>query len=137
MIMNNNKVNTQENLEGNIGILKVILKGTIISMLVTLIFLLIFSVVLTYTNLSEDIINPGIIVLTAISIIIGASISTIKTKKRGIVNGGIIGIVYMLFLYLISSMVTSNFGLDLYSVIMLVVGIMAGMLGGIVGVNMK
>lgn len=39
----------------------------------------------------------------------------------------------MLFLYLISSMVTSNFGLDLYSVIMLVVGIMAGMLGGIVG----
>lgn len=69
--MNNNKVNTQENLEGNIGILKVILKGTIISMLVTLIFLLIFSVVLTYTNLSEDILTQELLSLLPLALLLG------------------------------------------------------------------
>ena len=105
-----------------------ILKGCLISIIITLLMLFIFSIVLTYTSISENIIQPVIIVLTAISIIIGSSISTSKIKKNGIINGGIIGAIYMLFLYLMSSIINGSFMLTTYSLIMIIAGLLAGML---------
>ena len=67
-----------------------ILKGLGIALIITFIFLLILAIVLTYTNASEDIINPTIITITAISILIGSSISNMKIKKNGLINGGIV-----------------------------------------------
>lgn len=78
-----------------------------------------------------------IIISTIISILIGSSISTIKIRKNGIVNGGIIGLIYILGIYLISSMVEIGFALNIYSIIMIILSILAGMIGGIVGVNIK
>lgn len=114
-----------------------IFKGVIISFILTLIILFLFSLLLTYTNLNESMIPPVIIVVTVISILVGSSLSTIKIKKNGIVNGGIIGLTYILFIYLVSSIVRTGFGLNMYSIIMIVLSIFAGMIGGIVGVNIK
>lgn len=68
-----------------------IAKGVGIALLTSLILLLIFAIMLTYTNISESIISPVIIVITAISILIGSSIGNIKIKKNGLLNGGLIG----------------------------------------------
>ncbi len=46
-----------------------ILKGLIISIILTFIFLFIFALVLTYTNTSESIIGPVIIAITGVSIL--------------------------------------------------------------------
>lgn len=62
--------------------LKNIAKGVIISIIFTLIILFIFSILLTYTNISESFITPVIIVTTAISIFIGSSIGNFKMKKK-------------------------------------------------------
>ena len=56
--------------------IKNIAKGIFISLIATIVFLLIFSIILTYSNVKEDIINPVIIIITAISILIGSSISS-------------------------------------------------------------
>lgn len=108
-----------------------------LSFVLTLIFLFLFSIVLTYSNLSESSIPAVIILVTVISILIGSSISTTKIKKNGIVNGGIIGLIYIFSIYLISSIVQTGFNLNIYSIIMITVSIVAGMIGGIVGVNIK
>ena len=50
--------------------------GSVFAILLTFVFLLLFSVMLTYTNISEKTITPVVIVITAISILIGRSIST-------------------------------------------------------------
>lgn len=50
--------------------IKNIAKGVGIALVSTVIFLLIFSILLTYTDLSENMITPVIIVVTAISILI-------------------------------------------------------------------
>ena len=114
-----------------------ILKGVLISFLFTLIFLTIFSLLLVYTNLSEDTIKPVIITITGISIFIGSSFGTRKFKKNGLINGGIIGGTYILILYLISSSANSNFQIDLISTIMILIGVIGGILGGIIGVDTK
>jgi len=114
-----------------------ILKGLGIAFIITCIFLLILSIVLTYTNVSENIINPTIIIITALSILIGSSISNVKIKRNGLINGGIIGGVYIVLLYLFSSIFSMQFSLTIQSIIMIIAGIVFGVLGGIIGVNIS
>lgn len=114
-----------------------ILKGSIISIINTLILLIIFSAMLTYTNINENTIPTVIIICTALSILIGSQIATSKIKKNGILNGALVGIIYIAFLYIISSCITKNFSLNNYSIIMMLVSILIGGVGGIIGVNRK
>ena len=103
-----------------------IIKGVIISILFTLVLLTIFAVLLVYTNLQEETIKPVIITVTGISILVGSSISTKKIKKNGLINGAIIGGTYIFMLYIISSILNSNFSINITSIIMIVIGILGG-----------
>lgn len=114
-----------------------IIKGVIISIIFTLIFLFIFSIILTYTSISESFIPPVIIVITAISIFIGSSIGNLKMKKNGMLNGALIGGIYLLSIYLLSGIINHNFSLTAQSIIIIVAGMICGMFGGIIGVNKK
>ena len=114
-----------------------VLKGAGISLLMTVILLIIFSLLLTYTNIQENVINPVIIMITAVSILIGSSIGIGKMKKDGLINGAIVGVVYMIVIYLISSILNWEFKLNIQSIIMIGIGIAFGILGGIIGVNRK
>lgn len=112
-----------------------IIKGISIALISTIIFLLIFSLILTYTNVSEQFISPVIIVITAISIFIGSSIGNFKMKRNGLLNGAIIGGIYLTVIYLLSSILNHNFTMTIQSIIIIVAGMICGMLGGIIGIN--
>lgn len=114
-----------------------IIKGVIISIIFTLIFLFVFSIILTHTNISETFITPVIIIITAISIFIGSSIGNIKLKRNGLINGALIGGIYLLSIYLLSGIINQNFTLSTASIIIIVAGIICGMFGGIIGVNKR
>ena len=111
--------------------------GIMVSVVLTLILLFIFSIILAYTSTTESAIIPVIIGITGISILSGSSIATSKIKKKGIVNGMIVGGIYIFILYLISSILNANFNLNMYSITMIIIGIIAGAIGGMVGVNLK
>lgn len=111
--------------------------GIGISIGLTLILLFLFSVALTHTNISENTIAPMIIGITGISILAGSSITTAKIKKKGIANGMIIGGTYILMLYIISSSLNTGFAMNTNTIIMMIIGVFAGAIGGIVGVNLK
>lgn len=132
MINNTKKI---ENITQN-NMLKII-KGSIIAIILSIVFLFVFALLLAYTNVSENIISPVIIVISSISILVGSFISSIKIKKQGIVNGGIVGGIYIVVLYLLSSMVQNDFRVNTYAIVMIAVSILAGCVGGILGVNMK
>lgn len=118
----------------NNGILR-ITKGLIISFFISLISIFILALILTYSSISEKIIPITIMILTFISVLIGSVISTRKVSKNGMLNGGMIGGCYVIFLYLISSILNTGFQLNLYSILMIIVGMVAGLIGGIIGIN--
>lgn len=68
----------------------ILIKGTLFAWGVTLILLFIYSCVLAYTNVSDNTIPVVIIIITAISILIGSSLSSHSLKKSGLLNGGIV-----------------------------------------------
>ena len=112
-----------------------ILKGIGISFALTLIGMFVFAMILTFTNVSETMIPIVIIVLTFISIFIGSMISIRKIQKNGLTNGAFIGGIYVLLLYVLSSILDTGFTLNIYTIIMIAIGVIAGIIGGIVGVN--
>ena len=112
-----------------------ILLGSGISFLISLVLLLAISIVLTYTNISENIITVAVIVISALSILVGSIISALNINKNGILNGALVGAIYMITIYLLSSIFVSGFEINMQSVIMIAVSILAGMIGGIIGVN--
>lgn len=117
--------------------IKNIFIGVGISILFTLVLLIVFSIILTYTNVQESVINPVIMVITAISILFGSSIGNAKIRKNGLLNGGFVGGMYIIFIYLISSILNWRFSLNVQSVIMIIISVLFGILGGIIGVNRK
>ncbi len=123
---------------GNSNIILNILKGLVISIVFTLICLFIFSCLLVYTDISENLMRPVIIIITGISILIGSSLGNIKANKNGIVNGAIIGGLYILCIYVVSSLVNgANFALNMQSLLMIGIGLLGGVIGGVIGVNIK
>ena len=114
-----------------------ILKGVGISLGTTFILLVIFAAILTYTNLQESTITPVVIIITAVSLLIGSTLGNRKIQKNGLINGAIVGLIYILTLYLISSILNGNFALNISSIIMIIVSIFFGILGGVIAVNKK
>lgn len=138
-ITNINSVKKMEDItkeKSNSNLIKII-KGSAIAIVLSLIFLTIYAAILSFTSVSETTMVPVVLVLTGISILIGSSMSSISIKRQGIINGGLVGLIYVLFLYIVSSIAGIGFGLNMNAIIMLIVGIITGMIGGVIGVNMK
>lgn len=110
-----------------------ILKGSFLAIVVTFIFLFIFAIILTYSNIPESTITPIVIAITVISILIGSIISARNIGKNGMINGGAVGLIYISFIYITSSITFSGFQLSTKSIIMITFAIIAGIIGGAIG----
>lgn len=130
-------INMSENISENGNNIKKVIKGSAFSIIITLIGLLVYSIILSYTSVSESTIPTIVIIITAISVLIGSTISTSNIKKNGIINGMFVGLIYIAIIYLLSSIVTGNFLLNITSIIMIITSVLTGALGGIIGVNKK
>ena len=80
--------------------------------------------------------TPVVITISGISILIGSSISSLKIKKQGMLNGALVGLIYIMFIYILSSILLAGFAIDTNSIIMIAVSVATGMIGGIIGVNL-
>lgn len=129
--------NMSENISGNGNNVKRVIKGSAFSIVITIIGILIYSIVLCNTSVAENSMPTVIIIITAISILIGSTISTTNINKNGILNGMFVGFTYIIIIYLLSSIITGDFSLNANSVIMIIASIIAGAVGGIIGVNKK
>lgn len=115
---------------------KTILIGVLFSYVVTFIFLLLYSIVLAYTNISENTIPIVLFCIGMISVFLTSSLCAIKLKKSGLKTGGLIGFIYVAVLYMLSSFLQTGFMLTKYSFCTIIFYILIGIFGGIVGVNL-
>jgi putative membrane protein (TIGR04086 family) len=105
--------------------------------LITVPIFIVFALILTYTDFPEKFLTPAVMIATVISVLVAGSTATQNIRSGGWVNGGIVGAVYMMILYLASSIVFRNFNIDFQVITMFVIGILAGAIGGIMGINIK
>jgi len=114
-----------------------ITKALLLSYIITIPTFMIFALILSYTTFPEKFMSTAVIITTLISLLVAGSYTTRGLKSKGWLNGAVSGFLYMVVLYLISSILFKNFAIDKYVVTMLLIGILTGAIGGIVGINIK
>jgi len=114
-----------------------VIRGIVLSYIITIPIFIIFSIILTYVDYPEKLINPVVVVTTVISILAAGIYINRNARSRGWLNGGIAGFVYMLVLYLIGSIIFNDFSVNRYVLTMFAIGILTGCIGGMLGINIR
>ena len=116
--------------------LKSLIISTVIGYLLSLILLFILSIVITYTNLNENLSIYLVRAVTYISVLVAGFYAAGKITDKGWFSGLVAGGCYSIILIIISSVLKKNqIGFD--NILQLVICIVTGIVGGIIGINTK
>lgn len=104
---------------------------------ITIPAMLILAAILTFTDFPEKYTTIGVLLATLSGLFIAGYKTGTNNEKNGVVKGGLTGLAYMLILYVTSSILLKEFTLNPQAIIMIVSGILAGAIGGLMGTNKK
>ena len=112
-------------------------KFLVLSFVAALILLCLTGVIFAYTSINDSLINVFVFVIVVVTNLIGSTLLTHKIKRRGLVLGLIFGIIYFLIIYVISTIFYTGFFVNKEVGIYMLLSAISGMVGGIVGVNIR
>ena len=95
------------------------------------------SLIITYTDSPESIIAPSVRVITFFSAFLSSLLTTRSTGAKGWLTGAINGAINIIILMLIGMAFYGNLSFSTSNLLMILYGAIAGMAGGIIGVNLK
>lgn len=114
-----------------------IAKGLLVSYIITIPIFVVFAYFVSMTDFPEKYLSTAVIITTILSIVIAGWSAAKGMKSRGWLNGAVIGFVYILVLFLLSSVTYNNFTINSHVIIMFVLGVVTGGIGGILGINLR
>lgn len=109
----------------------------ITSFIITIPSMFILAAILTFTDFPEKYTTYAILLSTLSGLFAAGFKAGLLNEKDGIIKGGLTGLIYMLILYLLSSIIYRDFILNQRSVIMIVTGILSGAIGSMFGASRK
>ncbi len=115
--------------------IKPILKAVIGSMLLTFIFILIITAVCYFGNVSEKLLGFLIFAASAVSVFLSCLFMAKGVKEKGFLYGLLSGLGYFIIIFVASVCSSGQLTPSTQSVTMLAGALLAGALGGIIGVN--
>lgn len=116
---------------------KNIAKASLVSIAVTIFALIIQTLIMFYTDVSESILPITSAVTMTLSVTIASVYASFKIKKKGWINGSLIGIVYILIIIAISLIFLDDFVLNTYVLLKTGIALVTGAISGMIGVNLK
>ena len=99
--------------------------------------ILIFAMILKFTNIPESIISPVNQVIKGISVFLGVFIALKKHKQQGLICGLLIGFMFTIVAFLTFSTLSGCFEFSMSLITDIVFGAIIGGICGIICVNLK
>jgi putative membrane protein (TIGR04086 family) len=78
-----------------------------------------------------------ITIITMVSIALSSIYAAVRVESRGWLNGAMVGLIYMLILFLLSLLFKTGVSLDKFALFRIFMGFITGTLAGIIGINLK
>lgn len=116
---------------------KDIVRATALSIIVTLLALLLQTIIMLYTDVSESILPVTSAITMTLSIAISSIYFSLRVRKKGWLNGGIIGVLYILIIVILSLVFLEDFVLNTYVILKSIIALVTGTISGMIGVNLK
>lgn len=114
-----------------------IIKGLIISYGLTLIVMLILSLLITYTSLTQECTTSVALITTGVAVFVCGFKSAKAIGSKGWLWGIISGLLYMGIMFIIGFSVYDEYNIGTKALLMLAIAVAGGVIGGILGVNKK
>ena len=114
-----------------------IVKTVVVAILISMVLVLVFALIVKATDINEDAIayvNQGIKI---VSVLIGCLIGFRRGGKGGWLKGLISGLLYVVTSFLVFSMISGELSFDKLSWVDVLTGAAAGMICGVIAVNVK
>jgi putative membrane protein (TIGR04086 family) len=116
---------------------KMLIMGILVGYAITCIVFLGYSILITYTDMSEKHLPVVVAVTTLLSVMVAGFDAARGAMHRGWLWGMGAGLVYVLILLAIMMTALKGFAVDGRTVTIIVLSIAGGGLGGVLGINMK
>lgn len=112
-----------------------IIKGTLFGLVLSLVLFLIYSMLLSFTSISESTIPMFIHAIVAISVFASGVVAAKITQNMGWLNGLAAGLCYVLILLLLNVLIYDDLTLKSFLTDLLI-SMVGGCIGGMIGINL-
>ncbi|MCQ2013691.1 MAG: TIGR04086 family membrane protein [Clostridium butyricum] len=116
---------------------KCVLKGTVGTLLFTFSGIVVLSFLMTKLVFSKHMFNVLYLVISLISLAIGAMIAAKKKQSKGLLVGFGVTVFYSVIIYIVCLIINGGFSFNMFELFKLVAALIVGGLGGVLGVNMQ
>ena len=114
-----------------------LLSGVMVGYAITCIIFLGYSILITYTSLTDEKMPLVVAGATLISVIVAGFDAAKGAENKGWFWGIMAGFIYAVILMIIMTLVLKDFSMDSRTATVLVLSLAGGGLGGVVGINFK
>ena len=112
-------------------------KGAIISYIITTIVFIVYGILLTYTEITEEKIQIVVMITTVVSVLIGGIIASRGVNSKGLMFGMLVGLIYAIIMIMIGLCILPTLKITSKMIMIFILSISAGGIGGIIGINSK
>lgn len=123
-------------MDENRSFVKSVLKGWIGAVLLTFMLMLILSLAMIKFELNDNIYSIIFTVITVVSLVIGAVLAARNNGEKGWLTGGIVGLLFFIFILVFSSVINGSFAFDITQIYKLIGCFGVGTISGILGINL-
>lgn len=123
------------NSKKNVNSIKYLAKGLLIAFILSIIFVIIISLLLRFTNLRESKVSLLNNIAMILCIVFASIYTSIKVKENGWLNGGLIGFFYYLIIIFLNVIFLRTLDTNVLMLTKLVLATVTGIIGGIIGIN--
>ncbi len=110
-------------------------KNILLAFIATVVMLFLCAVAATYLAVSEPVTDILVMVITGVCVLWSGFRAARHTKRQGLLQGALAGVIYMALLYLIGSLVFGELSFQTATALSMIIGIGCGAIGGVFGVN--
>ncbi|MBR5468788.1 MAG: TIGR04086 family membrane protein [Firmicutes bacterium] len=126
-----------ENKDNGTNMIIAFAKAQVIAYLITAVMFMLCALLLTYTDVEENIVPVFSLVCTFLSAFVSGIVVSKKADKKGIFWGMLSGAVYAAILIMLLYVAAENTGFDTGRLFSVLTSLFSGSLGGIFGINSK
>ncbi len=116
---------------------KMLVTGVLVGYAITVIIFLGYSMLITYTSMSEKNMPIVVAVTTLLSVIVAGFDAAHGAEHRGWLWGMGAGLVYVIILAVIMMVALKGFAFDSQTLTVIILSVAGGGLGGVLGINLK
>lgn len=110
-------------------------EGVLRGFFLTLVLIVIYTVITYFTKTNDKTASAFYVIITALGVMYGAIYAVRKIKRRGWLNGMLVGVFYMLVIFIISLLSGRGASISSYAILRFVLAIFVGTLSGMLGIN--